>query len=82
MLRSIQQFQKESRPDIVDALDNFMNLAQETTLREILSHLDSFPTTIIQGALFEGVRTGQYACELDSQLFHLDSPTRLLPICT
>lgn len=74
MVRSIQQFQKEERQDIAETVDNFMNLAQETTLSEILLHLKQFPPTQVQGYIFDAIRLGHYKCDLKKHILHMHTP--------
>lgn len=74
MVRSIQQFQKEERQDIAETVDNFMHLAQKTTLSEILVHLKQFPPTQVQGYIFDAIRLGYYKCDLKKHVLHMHTP--------
>jgi hypothetical protein len=65
----VRQYQKESRPDVYDAADEFIRLARVTTPKELTERLCGFPSTMLLGAVIDGVRVGRYQAPLQKSRF-------------
>ncbi len=73
MIPAIQQYQKEELPGIALAVEEFMDLTKESSVREITSRLSEYHSTQIQGYIYEQIRQGNLTSDLNRSEFNFDS---------